>query len=197
MECFTNGYQALTDLESKENLSYEGIKNDLDKISSGWEDLEKETLSTLKETMEYFTQLTESEPKKSEAETILTRAKLLEEKFRTLLARHTKIGARANVYPSLVEERYQYSETMKNNIVTHGRRAWILFFSPRTDPWWSHSVDGMEQPDSSCSFWCSDRGRCIIDNWRVGLLHFCRCRGKRGQEMEATVARSVALARYG
>ena len=87
MECFTNGYQALTDLESKENLSYEGIKNDLDKISSGWEDLEKETLSTLKETMEYFTQLTESEPKKSEAETILTRAKLLEEKFRTLLAR--------------------------------------------------------------------------------------------------------------
>ena len=40
--------------------------------------------------------------------------------------RHTKIGARANVYPSLVEERYQYSETMKNNIVTHGRRAWIL-----------------------------------------------------------------------
>ena len=42
MECFTNGYQALTDLESKENLSYVGIKNDLDKITSGWEDLEKE-----------------------------------------------------------------------------------------------------------------------------------------------------------
>ena len=87
MECFTNGYQALTDLESKENLSYEGITNDLDKISSGWEDLEKETLSTLKETMEYFTQFTENEPKESEVETILTRAKLLEEKFRTLLTR--------------------------------------------------------------------------------------------------------------
>ena len=84
MECFTNGYQALTDLESKENLSYEGIKNDLDKISSDWEDLEKETSSTLKETMEYFTQFTENEPKGSEVETILTRAKLLEEKFRTL-----------------------------------------------------------------------------------------------------------------
>ena len=28
----------------------------------------------------------------------------------------------------------------------------------------------MEQPDSSCSFWCSDRGRCIIDNWRVGYF---------------------------
>ena len=87
MECFTNGYQALTDLESKENLSYEGIKNDHDKISSGWEDLEKETLSTLRETMEYFTQFTENEPKESEVETILTRAKLLEEKFRTLLTR--------------------------------------------------------------------------------------------------------------
>ena len=87
MECFTNGYQAITDLESKENLSYEGIKNDLDKISSDWEDLEKETLSTLKETMEYFTQFTENEPKESEVETILTRAKLLEEKFRTLLTR--------------------------------------------------------------------------------------------------------------
>ena len=87
MECFTNGYQAITDLESKENLSYEGIKNDLDKISSDWEDLEKETSSTLKETMEYFTQFTENEPKESEVETILTRAKLLEEKFRTLLTR--------------------------------------------------------------------------------------------------------------
>ena len=55
MECFTNGYQELTDLESNENLSYEGIKKDLDKISSDWEDLEKETSSTLEETMEYFT----------------------------------------------------------------------------------------------------------------------------------------------
>ena len=87
MECFTNGYQALTNLESNENLSYEGIKNDLDKISSDWEDLEKETSSTLKETMEYFTQFTENEPKESEVETILTRAKLLEEKFRSLLTR--------------------------------------------------------------------------------------------------------------
>ena len=87
MECFTNGYQAITDLESKENLSYEGIKNDLDKISSDWEDLEKETSSTLKETMEYFTQFTENEPKESEVETILTRAKLLDEKFRSLLTR--------------------------------------------------------------------------------------------------------------
>ena len=59
MECFTNGYQALTNLESKENLSYEGIKKDLDNISSDWEDLEKQTLSTLKETVEYFTQFTE------------------------------------------------------------------------------------------------------------------------------------------
>ena len=87
MECFTNGYQAITDLESKENLSYEGIKKDLDNISSDWEDLEKKTLSTLKETMEYFTQFTENEPKESEVETILTRAKLLEEKFRSLLTR--------------------------------------------------------------------------------------------------------------
>lgn len=87
MECFTNGYQALTDLESKENLSYEGIKKDLDKISSDWEDLEKETSSTLKETMEYFTQFTENEPKESEVETILTKAKPLEENFRTLLTR--------------------------------------------------------------------------------------------------------------
>lgn len=87
MECFTNGYQALTDLESKENLSYEGIKRDLDKISSDWEDLEKETSSTLKETMEYFTQFTENEPKESEVETILTKAKPLEENFRTLLTR--------------------------------------------------------------------------------------------------------------
>lgn len=87
MECFTNGYQALRDLESKENLSYEGIKRDLDKISSDWEDLEKETSSTLKETMEYFTQFTENEPKESEVETILTKAKPLEENFRTLLTR--------------------------------------------------------------------------------------------------------------
>ena len=112
--------------------------------------------------------------------------------------RHTKIGARANVYPSLVEERYQYSETMKNNIYCDARKTCLDFIGTLgTDPWWSHSVDGMEQPDSSCSFWCSDRGRCIIDNWRVGLLHFCCCRGKRGQEMETTAARSVALARYG
>ena len=86
-ECFTNGYQALTDLESNENLSYEGIKKDLDKISSDWEDLEQETSSTLKETMEYFTQFTENEPKESEVETILTRAKLLEENFRALFTR--------------------------------------------------------------------------------------------------------------
>ena len=87
MECFTNGYQALTNLESNENLSYEGIKEDLDNISSDWEDLGKETLSTLKETMECFTQFTENEPKESEVETILTITKLLEEKFRTLLTR--------------------------------------------------------------------------------------------------------------
>ena len=87
MECFTNGYQALTNLESNENLSYEGIKEDLDNISSDWEDLEKETLSTLKETMGCFTQFTENEPKESEVETILTITKLLEEKFRTLLTR--------------------------------------------------------------------------------------------------------------
>ena len=87
MDFFTNGYQALTDLESNVNLSYEGIKNDLDKISPDWEDLGKETSSTLKETMEYFTQFTENEPKESEVETILTRAKLLEEKFRILLTR--------------------------------------------------------------------------------------------------------------
>ena len=36
-------------------------KKDLDNISSDWEDLEKKTLSTLKETMEYFTQFTENE----------------------------------------------------------------------------------------------------------------------------------------
>ena len=61
MECFTTGYQALTNLESNENLSYEGIKNDLDNITYDWEDLEKETSSTLKETVEYFTQFTKNE----------------------------------------------------------------------------------------------------------------------------------------
>ena len=61
MECFTNGYQALTNLESNENLSYEGIKKiSTTFYSSDCEDLEKET-STLKETMEYFTQFTENE----------------------------------------------------------------------------------------------------------------------------------------
>ncbi|CAH3015201.1 unnamed protein product, partial [Porites evermanni] len=124
MECFTNGYQALTNLESNENLSYEGIKEDLDNISSDWEDLEKETLSTLKETMECFTQFTENEPKESEVETILTITKLLEEKFRTLLTSQlSKVLFQIKV-PS--QQKFSLSEILRDNKKQHGRRAWIL-----------------------------------------------------------------------
>lgn len=87
VECFTNGYQALTDLESKEDLSYRGIKEDLDEMSSEWDKLEKETLPKVKETVEYFSRFTDNEPEKAEVEKILTKAGQLKEEFQALSTR--------------------------------------------------------------------------------------------------------------
>ena len=42
-----------------------------------------------------------------------------------MVFRHTEMKGRAGVDPKLVEERHQYSMTMKDKIVTHGRNAWV------------------------------------------------------------------------
>lgn len=87
MECFTSGYQALTDLESKENLSYDEIKDDLDQMSSEWENLHKKTLPKIEETLEYFSRFTDNEPEKSEVDNITKRAEKFRREFQALSTR--------------------------------------------------------------------------------------------------------------
>lgn len=87
MECFTSGYQALTDLESKENLSYDEIKDDLDQMSSEWENLHKKTLPKIEETLEYFSRFTDNEPEKSDVDNITTIAEMLRGEFQALSTR--------------------------------------------------------------------------------------------------------------
>lgn len=52
-----NVCQALEDLEFKEKQSYDGIKEDLERMNSEWQNLEKRTLEKIEETEEYFTKL--------------------------------------------------------------------------------------------------------------------------------------------
>ena len=88
LECFTDGYQALTDLESTEGLSYHEIKQDLEQMKAEWEKLEKEeTLPKIKETVEYFNRFTQQEPQEAEVEKITERAKELKNEFETLSQR--------------------------------------------------------------------------------------------------------------
>lgn len=87
MECFTSGYQALTDLEYKENMSYDEIEADIDEMNTKWSTLEKETRSKIKETIEYFSQFRENEPEESKFGTIKERASQLEAEYQALLTR--------------------------------------------------------------------------------------------------------------
>lgn len=87
MECFTSGYQALTDLEYKENMSYDEIEADIDEMNTKWSTLEKETRSKIKETIEYFSQFRENEPEESKFDTIKERASQLESEYQALLTR--------------------------------------------------------------------------------------------------------------
>ena len=84
---FISGYHLLPDKESELNLSYDKTNEDLKKIRSEWEALKTETASQIKETEEFFTKFTENEPKESQVDIIVSRAKPLEEKFRVLLTR--------------------------------------------------------------------------------------------------------------
>lgn len=88
LECFTDGYQALTDLESTEGLSYHDIKQDLEQMKIDWEKLEKEeTVSKINETVEYFNQFTQHEPQEAEVNEITERAEELKNQFKTLSQR--------------------------------------------------------------------------------------------------------------
>lgn len=87
LDCFTNGYQALTDLEFKENMSYDDIEADIEEMDTKWTALEDETRSKIKETVEYFSQFRENEPEDSKFDSIKERASQLKEELLTLLTR--------------------------------------------------------------------------------------------------------------
>ena len=87
MECCTRGYQAITDLEYKENMSYEQIKADIEEMNTKWSKLEEKTRTKIKDTIEYFSDFRESEPEESNFDTIKERASRLKEEYLDLLAR--------------------------------------------------------------------------------------------------------------
>lgn len=87
MECFTSGYQALTDLEYKENMSYDEIEADIEEMNTKWSTLEEETQAKIKETIEYFSPFRENEPEESKFDTIKERTSQLKEEYLALLTR--------------------------------------------------------------------------------------------------------------
>ena len=87
MDWFTSGYQKLTDLEYKENMSYDDIEADIEQMNTKWSTLEKETRTKIKETIEYFSPFRENELEESEFDTIKKRASQLKEEYQALLSR--------------------------------------------------------------------------------------------------------------
>ncbi len=87
MECFTSGYQALTDLEHKEDMSYDAIEADIEEMNEKWTTLEKETRSKIKDTVEYFSKFRENEPEESEFDSIKERASQLKMELEKLYTR--------------------------------------------------------------------------------------------------------------
>ena len=87
MECLTSGYQALTDLEHKEDMCYDKIEDDIEKVNAKWTTLEKETRSKIKETVEYFSQFGENEPEESKFDSIMERASQLKVEYQDLYTR--------------------------------------------------------------------------------------------------------------
>lgn len=87
MECFTSGYQAITDLEYKENMSYDEIEADIEEMNTKWSTLEEETQAKVKETIEYFCPFRENEPEESKFDTIKERTSQLKEEYLALLTR--------------------------------------------------------------------------------------------------------------
>ena len=87
MDWFTSGYQKLTDLEYKENMSYDDIEADIEQMNTKWSTLEKETRTKIKETIEYFSPFRENELEESEFHTIKKRASQLKEEYQALLSR--------------------------------------------------------------------------------------------------------------
>ena len=87
MECFTSGYQAITDLEYKENMSYDEIEADIEEMNTKWSTLEKQTRAKIKETIEYFSPFRENEPEESKFNTIKERASQLQVEHLSLLKR--------------------------------------------------------------------------------------------------------------
>jgi len=125
MECFTSGYQAITDLEYKENMSYDEIEADIEEMNTKWSTLEEETQAKIKETIEYFSPFRENEPEESKFDTIKERTSQLKEEYLALLTRHTELEGFVKVDPKIVERQYNYSKTMKDQIMTHGRNALV------------------------------------------------------------------------
>lgn len=86
-ECLKRGYQAITDLEYKENMSYDEIEADIEEMNTKWSKLEEETRAKIKETIEYFSDFRENEPEESTFDTIKERASRLKTEYLALLAR--------------------------------------------------------------------------------------------------------------
>ena len=87
MECFTSRYQAITDLEYKENMSYDEIEADIEEMNTKWSTLEEETRAKIKETIEYFSHFRANEPGESKFDSIKERASQLKEDYLALLRR--------------------------------------------------------------------------------------------------------------
>ncbi|XP_078347279.1 uncharacterized protein LOC144632483 [Oculina patagonica] len=125
MECFTSGYQALTDLEHKEDMSFDAVEADIEEMNEKWTTLETETRSKIKETVEYFSQFRENEPEESEFDSIKERASQLKMEHEKLYTRHTDLVGAVEVDPGIVERQYNYSKKMKEQIVNHATKALI------------------------------------------------------------------------
>lgn len=87
MECFTSGYQAITDLEYKESMFYDDIVANIEEMNTKWPALEEQTRTKIKETIDYFSQFRENEPGKGEFDTIKEQASQLKGDFQALLTR--------------------------------------------------------------------------------------------------------------
>ena len=94
MDCFTSGYQALTDLEFRENMSYDDIEEDIKEMNTKWTTLETETRSKIKEIVEYFSQFRENEPEESEFNSIKERASQRKVEYQDLYTRYVNKDCR-------------------------------------------------------------------------------------------------------
>ncbi|XP_068762657.1 uncharacterized protein [Montipora capricornis] len=105
--------------------SYDDTKENLDRMNSEWEELEKRTLTKIDETEEYFESSAGKEPEGAELEKIRSKGEQLSEEFEALYQGHTKMKASAEVTAEYVETRYRDSKQMNSQIASHGKNALI------------------------------------------------------------------------